>query len=123
MTPVAESTDEEIFSPAFAARTVSGDVLAYAPQYPLWSDGASKRRWIRLPPGSSIDASDPDHWLFPVGTKFWKEFSFGRRVETRFMQLAADRRWTRATYQWSADEREAPLAPERGVPGAASISS
>ena len=31
--------------------------LAFAPQYPLWTDGAAKRRWISLPPGSAIDAS------------------------------------------------------------------
>jgi hypothetical protein len=66
----------------FAARRVAADVLPYTPQYPLWSDGATKRRWIRLPPGAAIDASDPDAWVFPVGTKLWKEFSFERRVET-----------------------------------------
>ena len=26
----------------------------------------TKRRWISLPPGSAIDASDPDAWVFPV---------------------------------------------------------
>src|SRR5688500_6556239 len=36
----------------------------FVPQYPLWSDGASKRRWIRLPEGGAIDASDPDYWRF-----------------------------------------------------------
>src|SRR5436190_13983851 len=30
---------------------------AYAPQYPLWTDGATKRRWFRLPHGQTIDAS------------------------------------------------------------------
>ena len=34
----------------------------YSPQYPLWSDGATKRRWVLLPPGQTIDASDPDVW-------------------------------------------------------------
>ena len=41
---------------------VRADNLPYAPQYPLWTDGARKRRWIHLPPGSWIDASDPDAW-------------------------------------------------------------
>ncbi len=31
----------------------------YSPQYPLWSDGALKRRWISLPLGTTIDASNP----------------------------------------------------------------
>src|SRR5262245_45691543 len=55
--------------------------LAYAPQYPLWTDGASKQRWLQLPEGTHIDASAPDHWQFPQGTRFWKEFSFGTRTE------------------------------------------
>src|SRR5688500_4249829 len=43
--------------------------VPFAPQYPLWTDGASKRRWIRLPQGSAIDATDPDAWQFPIGTR------------------------------------------------------
>ena len=31
----------------------------FSPQYPLWSDGAGKRRWIRLPEGAAIDATQP----------------------------------------------------------------
>ena len=30
----------------------------FAPQYPLWTDGLGKRRWIHLPPGTAIDARD-----------------------------------------------------------------
>src|SRR5512137_3035620 len=66
-----------------ATLTVDPRNLPFSPQYPLWSDGAAKRRWIRLPPGATIDASDPDEWDFPVGTRVWKEFTFGRKVETR----------------------------------------
>ncbi|HSD21430.1 MAG TPA: hypothetical protein VLC54_15395 [Anaeromyxobacter sp.] len=103
----------------FAARRVAADVLPYTPQYPLWSDGATKRRWVRLPRGAAIDASDPDAWVFPVGTKLWKEFSFGRRVETRLLERLADGTWRFAAYVWSADGSDARLAPERGIRGAA----
>src|SRR5262245_14620897 len=58
--------------------------LPFVPQYPLWSDGAQKRRWLRLPEGSAIDARDPDAWQMPIGARVWKELSFGQRVETRF---------------------------------------
>jgi hypothetical protein len=93
--------------------------LEFSPQYPLWTDGAAKRRWISLPPGTAIDASDPDAWVFPVGTRFWKEFSFGgQRVETRYMELGADGRWAYATYAWSPDGREATLVSDRGRRGA-----
>src|SRR5688572_33459749 len=66
-------------------------VQGFTPQYPLWSDGATKRRWISLPPGTAIDASRPAAWDFPRGTKFWKEFSVeGRRIETRLIERLPD---------------------------------
>ncbi len=90
--------------------------LTFSPQYPLWTDGAAKRRWISLPPGTAVDGSDPDAWVFPVDTRIWKEFSFdGRRIETRYLERLADGEWLYAAYQWSPDGREARLAPERGV--------
>lgn len=95
---------------------IASDVMLYVPQYPLWSDGAKKRRWIRLPRGARIDASSADAWVFPVGTRFWKEFSFGERVETRYMERLADGSYRYATYIWDATQREAFLAPEKGRP-------
>src|SRR4051794_23701405 len=56
-----------------ACMQISSDVLAYTPQFQLWSDGATKKRWIYLPPGTQIDTTDMDYWQFPVGTKIWKE--------------------------------------------------
>jgi hypothetical protein len=101
------------------AETLARGVRTWSPQYPLWSDGATKRRWILLPRGRSIDASDPDAWVFPVGTRLWKEFTFeGRRVETRYMERRADGSWLYATYRWSADGTDATRAPATGVPGA-----
>ena len=75
----------------------------FAPASSFWSDGASKQRYIYLP-DAPIDTSDPDEWLFPVGTKAWKELSIGsRRVETRFFWKVAQGQWVRTTYVWSAD--------------------
>jgi hypothetical protein len=86
-------------------------VRSYQPAIPLWSDGAQKARWIQLPPGTRIDASNPSEWTFPVGTKVWKEFSRnGRRVETRLFQKidsGPPPYWVHATYEWNADESEA----------------
>ncbi len=90
--------------------------LAFSPQYPLWSDGAIKRRWLSLPPGAAIDASDPDAWSFPVGTRFWKEFSRdGRKVETRLLWKASSEGWVFATYAWNADGTDASLVPDDGA--------
>lgn len=97
----------------FASRTIAADSRPFSPQYPLWTDGATKRRWVRLPKGASIDASSPDAWQFPVGTKLWKEFSFGRPVETRFIERTREG-WRFATYVWSEDGKTAALAEPRG---------
>jgi mono/diheme cytochrome c family protein len=88
---------------------------AFSPQYPLWSDGASKRRWIYLPPGTAIDASRPDAWEFPPGTRLWKEFSLGRPVETRFIERRADGAWRYAVYVWNEEGTDATLAPADGI--------
>ena len=94
----------------------------FTPQYPLWSDGAQKRRWIQLPDGKSIDTRNIDHWDFPIGTKFWKEFSFGgRRVETRFLWKVESNQWLFASYAWNDGQTEAVLAPEAGIPNVAEV--
>jgi hypothetical protein len=93
---------------------IAADVLSFSPQYPLWSDGAEKRRWIRLPPGARIDARDPDRWVFPVGTRLWKEFRLGRRLETRMLERTRGG-WRFATYVWTEDGTDAVLAPPEGM--------
>ena len=94
----------------------------FAPQYPLWSDGAGKRRWVRLPEGSTIDVTNTDRWDFPIGTRFWKEFDFdGRKVETRFLWKVSETNWVFASYAWNAEQTEAMLVPESGLPDAAPI--
>jgi hypothetical protein len=93
-------------------------VVAFTPRYPLWSDGAEKRRWLYLPPGSAIDTSNPDAWEFPRGTRAWKEFRHaGRRIETRYIERLADGAWRYATYVWNAAGSEARLARAEGEPG------
>jgi hypothetical protein len=89
--------------------------LPFSPQYPLWSDGAAKRRWLYIPPGRFIDASRPDEWDFPPGAKLWKEFSHGRRVETRLIERLRDGTWRYATYVWNDEGTDAQLAAAAGI--------
>jgi hypothetical protein len=94
----------------------------FSPQYPLWSDGATKRRWVRLPEGSMINVADLANWELPVGTKFWKEFSFnGRKVETRFLWQVRRNRWVFASYAWNDAQTEAVLASESGISNIAEV--
>jgi hypothetical protein len=102
-----------LFEPG--STTVRAGTIAFSPQYPLWSDGTGKRRWIQLPPGTSIDASKPDAWEFPIGTKLWKEFAFGRAIETRYIERLADGSWRFAAYVWNEQGTDAELAPPRGA--------
>jgi hypothetical protein len=86
---------------------IASGIHAYTPRFELWSDTASKRRWIQLPAGMQIDTTDMDHWQFPVGTKLWKEFTRdGVRVETRLvMRIGAGTTtndWFYAAYVWNA---------------------
>ena len=90
----------------WATKTVTTGILPYTPGYLLWSDGANKTRYLYLPPGTQIDTSDMDNWVFPVGTKIWKQFSLGpQRIETRlFAKVSAGTGgWVWTTYRWSAD--------------------
>jgi len=95
--------------------------LEFVPQYPLWSDGARKRRWIRLPEARAIDAKNPDEFEFPVGTKLWKEFRFERVVETRMLERLPDGSWRFASYVWDEAGREARLAEATGVRAVAPV--
>jgi len=98
-----------------ATRVMDPQAVAFEPTYRLWSDGATKRRWMRLPEGTQIDTTDMDHWVFPVGTKFWKEFSIdGVLLETRLVErygLGPDDYWFGA-FVWNAEQTEAVFAPD-----------
>ncbi len=103
-------------------RTVDPQNRPFAPQYPLWSDGAEKSRWVRLPPGTQVDARDVDNWVFPVGTRFWKEFTFaGRKVETRMLWRSSPDAWSYAAYAWNDAQTDATLASADGIPNVAEV--
>ena len=123
MAPVAPRLLSEtgLYS-SVAALKVDDRNRSFSPQYPLWSDGAVKRRWVRLPAGTKINVADVDNWQLPVGTKFWKEFSFdGRKTETRFLWQTAKDKWIFASYAWNEAQTDAVLASQNGVPDVAPV--
>ncbi len=84
-------------------------VRPYQPRFSLWTDGADKERFIYLPPGTQIDTRDPDHWVFPIGTRIYKTFAYdGVLVETRVFvkeQLGTGPIvWDMRTYAWNAEQ-------------------
>ena len=126
------SAEQEPFAPALLSETglyeasrpgaIARGVRQFSPQYPLWTDGAAKARWVYLPAGTTIDTTNNADWEFPVGTRFWKQFTFdGRKVETRMIWRATAARWIFATYAWNEEQTDAVLAPTDGIRGAAPI--
>ncbi|NQZ05779.1 MAG: hypothetical protein HRT35_01330 [Algicola sp.] len=99
--------------------TVSSQLKRFTPNYQLWSDGADKLRWIYLPPGTQVNTDDPDRWVFPVGTQFFKQFSQivdgdAIKVETRHLQKTYSGEgvdsWLISTYLWNAQQTDAMLS-------------
>lgn len=98
-----------------ALSQLAPELREYTPAHELWSDGASKRRWLRLPPDTRIDTSDMNAWGFPVGTQLWKEFSeHGRRVETRLLERVEDSAdgWVAVAYVWNEAGTDAMARPD-----------
>ena len=99
-----------------ACKVLAEGVASYTPNYDLWADGASKQRYIYLPPGTQIDTQNPDRWNFPVGTRIYKTFSLdGLKLETRVLEktapAAAAESWQFTAWVWGADQkRVAPAA-------------
>lgn len=105
----------------FAGKVVADGVTQFAPHNVLWSDAAVKTRWILLPEGATIDSSEMDHWTFPVGTKWFKEFAKdGKRLETRLIWRVADtgdreRDTLLGSYVWNDTETEATFQKDGGM--------
>jgi hypothetical protein len=99
-----------------ASKTVVAGAIEYEPAWELWSDGAEKRRWLILPSAEAkIDTSDMDHWIFPVGTKLFKEFKdpdSGKLLETRLTRIDEGGEVFMTSFVWNEDESDADL--ERG---------
>jgi uncharacterized repeat protein (TIGR03806 family) len=97
-------------------------LIPYDVNAPLWSDGASKQRFIALPGDSTIDHTSAHGWNFPDGGALVKTFSMDletgnpasrRRLETRVM-LKQGTNWAGYTYIWNDAQTDAKLAPAAG---------
>ena len=113
----AELMSREDLLPKFLSETVLySDILTkeihpaveeYVPRFQFWSDGAGKRRWAYIPECEKIDTSNVNDWSFPVGSRFFKEFSIdGQLIETRIIQKigSGPRDFAYASYLWNEDE-------------------
>ena len=114
-TPAPSLADYRLFLDAGGRRPNRG-VMPYALNTPLFSDYAVKRRYLYLPPGSTVDYRAEGPLAFPVGAALVKTFAFPadfrkpgeavRVIETRLLIRKAEG-WSAVTYVWNADQTRA----------------
>lgn len=89
-------------------------IVSYSVNSPLWSDGASKERYIALPGMGTIEHVEKNAWKFPEGTVLVKTFSLGeKRIETRLLTLQQNE-WVGYSYRWNDEQTEADLVGTKG---------
>lgn len=124
MDPPAKLSELNVFKNMESLEVRSG-ILPYDVNAPLWSDGASKKRWIALPNDGSFDEaheqikySKTNPWDFPEGTVFIKHFELpltteqngeNARLETRFFIIGKGKKGYGLTYKWNEEGTEAYL--------------
>lgn len=122
--------------------TPAAGLIPYSVNAQLWSDHATKDRFIAIPGDGQIDfdaitypqpaPGAPPGWRFPDNTVLVKTFSMemekgkpetSRRLETRLLhfeqtpgtQEYGDQVWKGYTYIWNDEQTDAVLAPSSGV--------
>lgn len=114
-TPVARLSQLGIFLGDPADQNPRADFHPYEVNVPLYSDDASKHRFVYVPPGTSIQVSD-DRWTLPNGAYLVKTFfvprdardpSLGDQLlETRFLVKRPDG-FVVSTYLWNDEQTDA----------------
>jgi uncharacterized repeat protein (TIGR03806 family) len=85
--------------------------IAYDVASPLWSDGATKDRWVFVGSGKVLVAADGDFDV-PPGSIAVKTFTVaGKRVETRLFVRYEDSTWAGFSYEWNDAQTDAVLLP------------
>ena len=103
--PIPEKLSESGCFEQDNTRQVKGFVQAYDIIEPLWSDGATKERFFRLPEGEKIVFDGDGDFIFPDGTILIKNFLLNDRViETRLMLKQGATGWSGYSYQWDGED-------------------
>jgi hypothetical protein len=121
MRAVPEKLSESCLYSNIKNLQVSTQLQKFTPNYQLWSDASNKSRWIYLPHNNKINTENPDRWIFPVGTQFFKEFR--QRIKATNQEIIVETRhfqkitpgsgldsWLMHTYKWNQAQTEAFLS-------------
>jgi len=97
---------------------VADGIIPYEVIAPLWSDRATKKRWMAIPNNQKIEFNAVEDWKFPEGTVFIKHFDLpltdeengpSKKLETRFFVIGKDNKSYGLTYRWNEDGTDATL--------------
>ena len=92
----------------------SDRLIQYELRTPLFSDYATKQRFMHIPAGASVTADKDGRLIFPVGTALIKSFGYAAAsggldiIETRVLLHKASG-WVALPYVWRADGSDADL--------------
>jgi uncharacterized repeat protein (TIGR03806 family) len=113
--PVMRLSELGVFDGDLKQQIPRAGFVAYEVNAPLYADGAKKRHFVYVPPGTQLRAN-ADRWDIPVGAYLVKTFSFlrdardpllGERfIETRFM-VRTESGFTASTYLWNDAQTDA----------------
>ncbi len=102
----------------FEHQIPAAGVIPYDVNAPLFSDYASKHRFIRVPEGEALSVDADGHFVYPDGTVIVKTFGFQndfgdpsageRLIETRLL-VREDGAWIPLVYVYDDDMQEARL--------------
>lgn len=87
-------------------------LIPYGVESELWSDGATKERYLAIPNNTQIELNPSGDFNFPVGSVLVKHFKFDNRfIETRLFARGV-LGWQGFSYEWRDDQTDAMLLPD-----------
>ncbi len=102
-------TETGCLDPAHASQPPLG-MIGYVVNSPLWSDGATKDRWVYVPANAKIGVRSDGDFDLPRGSVAVKTFSRGgKKIETRLFARYEDDSWAGYSYEWNDEQSDAVL--------------
>ena len=90
-------------------RRPADGVIPYEVVAPLWSDGATKTRWLAVPDGAPVEVDAEGHLLLPVGSVVLKHFAYGERLHETRLMIRHEDGWGGYSYAWNDEQTDAEL--------------
>jgi len=91
-------------------KKVASGLVPFGVNAQLWSDGATKDRFVALPDNAKITVKPDGDFDLPIGSVVMKSFKIdGKLIETRLLMRHDDGGWAGYTYEWNEAQTDAVL--------------